>query len=57
MNLQVDSVKRDCLLRYKAKSKQVHIYRAASELWALGVDLEEAKRIVSEAFDGVIVEE
>ena len=50
-------MKRDCLLKYKAKSKQVHIYKAASQLWALGVELEEAKRIVSEAFDGVIDDE
>lgn len=57
MNLQVDTVKRECLTRYRAQSKRVHIYKAASQLWALGVELSEATRIISEAFDGVIVDD
>ena len=52
--LQADQIKGDALDKYKVARRQVHEYRAAARLWAKGVPMSDAIKIVSEAFDEVL---
>ena len=54
IGMQPDSFKRQVLDRYKSKRRSFHLYAAASRLWALGVEWNTARTIVSVAFDAVI---
>ena len=37
--------------RYRSKKRQYHIYRAAAKLWCKGVPLQDALKIITEAFE------
>ena len=56
MSMQVDVVPKDCLTKYRVRSKRFHIYKAAARLWGHGMSWPDALRFIEDAFEECIVD-
>lgn len=54
--MQVDVVPKDCLTKYRVRSKRFHIYKAAARLWGHGMNWPDALRFIEDAFEECIVD-
>jgi hypothetical protein len=53
--MQHERLKPSTLLKFKSQNKNHHVHKACAKLWAQGVPWQNAKQIVSEAFEGALI--